>query len=196
MATTMDLVEGLRNWQPLTAACVALVAVLIAQYCAARLARVAFRRGRGHERRVLAASLLSEIETLTTLMRELRHRDLCIAIRDNLQLHMLNEKEWAASEEPIAYPPAIYDKCADRLGLLDTETAAGVVRYYNYLAGFRSSMRIVVGRGAQSLQGRMNVLDVMIQMIDAEAPKVPALLERLRRLATDMRDRDDLASPF
>jgi hypothetical protein len=184
-------VSDFQNWQPLTAAGLALIVAVGTLTWNAHLARVAFERNRqqdrdifarnrDHERRVLAASLLSEIQTLSDLFQELRHRDRCVAIRENLLAHAKMGEEWKASEEPIQYPPAIYEKCADRLGLLDVETAAAVVRYYNHLAGFRTGVRTATGAGSQSLQGRLNTIDFIISMLDTETPKLPVLIERLK----------------
>jgi hypothetical protein len=147
------------------------------------LACRAYRRDRNYERQVLAASLLSEITTLTSLMHELGFRDMFGNVLDDMLTRARAGEPWRASTDPITFPVTIYEKCADRLGVLDVETASGVVRYYNYLNGARTGLHWAIGAGGQRIQARTTIIQALIKILDCEVPKIPILMSRLEAIA-------------
>ena len=47
-------------------------------------------------------------------------------------------------DDALAFTPtAIYEKCADRVGMLGEQEAEGVVRFYGFINGLQAGLRLV-----------------------------------------------------
>lgn len=77
------------------------------------------------DRQALAAALLSEITTILRLFEELKIADICGKFRETLKG---GSAVSPVATDALTFPIRIYEKCADRVGTLGKEEAAGVVR--------------------------------------------------------------------
>jgi hypothetical protein len=139
----------------------------------------AYKRHR--DRCALAETFVAEISSILRLFDELRIEERYRV----LQRSLVGQEAPNASEQTpadaVTFPITVYEKCADRVGTLGQSTAADVVRFYNFLSGFRTCVRIAVGPGTSA--GRIQVIDYMLNSVAGERPRVEELLRKLRGIA-------------
>ena len=82
---------------------------------------------------------------------------------------------------PVA-PRVALDIDADRVPAR-AEAASDVVEFYNFLNGFRSSIRTALGGEGVSIEGRIATIDFVLDVIFDQLPKAEALRTELLRIA-------------
>ena len=86
-------------------------------------------------------------------------------------------------EGSFTFPITVYEKCADRIGMLGNGAASDVVEFYNFLNGFRTSIRAAHGGEGVSIEGRIATIDFVVDVIFSHLPKAEALRTELLRIA-------------
>jgi hypothetical protein len=136
---------------------------------------------RHRDRCALAETFIAEIGMSLQLFDHFNIADQYLAIRRSLQQQEAPNATGGAPADALTFPVTVYEKCADRIGTLGPEPAAGVVRFYNFLNGFRGGSRIALGPGAAA--ARIATIDLLLTSIAAERPRVEDLLRKLRAIA-------------
>src|SRR5206468_3840947 len=112
---------------------------------------------RYRDTQALAAALRSEIRVLLQLVEELKIEENYRGMRDIMQ----SGRELPVfPTDGLTFPITIYEKCADRVGILGEQEADGVVRFYNFLNGFRTALRL--GLSAPSRKQRIDSLTFLL----------------------------------
>jgi hypothetical protein len=132
--------------------------------------------------RALAETFIAEISSILQLFDELRIEERYRNLRNALQ--KLDQAATLPSTvgDGLTFPITVYEKCAERVGTLGGESAAGIVRFYNFVNGFRVCVRIAVSPGP--VLGRIEVINFLLDALANERPKVEVLLRKLRLIAT------------
>lgn len=139
---------------------------------------------RHREASALAASLAAEISAILCLFVQLRIEEIYRNIRAGMQQAKDNGGSWSVNpESSFIFPVTVYEKCADRVGILGNETASGVVEFYNYLNGFRSGIKIALGGENVNIEGRIATIDFILNVIFKHLPKVEILRTELLHIA-------------
>lgn len=131
------------------------------------------------DREVLAAALLSEITSIMQTFEDYKYVDLYRQLQEALQRAALSG---APGTEPT-FRATVYEKCADRIGMLDRDDAVGVVRFYGFLNGVRNAVRQAYD-GNLPMQVRVFSLQFLnTKLFPVELPKARALQSRLETAA-------------
>jgi hypothetical protein len=81
--------------------------------------------------------------------------------------------------DTLKFPTLVYEKCADRIGMLGPTEAAAVVRFYGILIGVQTGVRVALSD--LPMAGRIAALDHMLdRMLPSELPRVEQLLVKLQ----------------
>jgi hypothetical protein len=131
------------------------------------------------ERGALAAALLSEI---TSILQIFEDHDFVGVYRQLQEVFQRAAQSGAPGTDPT-FRDTVYEKCADRIGMLGRDEAVGVVRFYGFLNGFRNAVRQAFN-GDLPMQVRIDSLKVLnTKLFPAELPKARALQSRLETAA-------------
>ena len=82
----------------------------------------------------------------------------------------------------LNFPVTVYEKCADRIGVLGADTAADVVSFYNFLNGFRVNVKMALGDHDFSLEARSLAIASVVNMLATERKRIEALQVDLRKI--------------
>jgi hypothetical protein len=133
------------------------------------------------DRRSLAAALLSEITSIMRIIEDYDFVGQYRQLQDVLQRAAQSGALVPRYAEPT-FRATVYEKCADRIGLLGADEAVAVVRFYGFLNGVRNA----VSRATASdlpVQDRISVMEFLnTKLFPAELPKAKALQHRLERV--------------
>ena len=139
---------------------------------------------RAKDSRALAAALASEIFAISDLFSKLelirQYRNLFDTMENLIKEGRTYEP---IGLDPLDFPPTVYEKNLDKIGGLGVDLAAEVVWFYNLLNGFRSTAKIVVGEGPQTLAARGAAAAFVANLLNEGLPKAVGLHQRLRAAA-------------
>ena len=131
----------------------------------------------------IAGSLRAEIVAIVALFDELGMEQVWTGLLTQLRDLAANRIPWTeemATGGDLTFPPTIYEKVADRLGMLSPEASEGVVKFYNFLAGFRTMTKMAVGPSKLMLEARIKGIEFLLLRLPKErlrANEVVSLLD-------------------
>ena len=137
-------------------------------------------RKRDLDRKALAASVLAEVDAVLRLFDELRMEDRYREVKANMERMFEASDPWPPMpDDALTFPTTVYEKSADRIGTLGPGVAADVVRFYNFLNGFRVTVRSALGPSDLPPAARLDALGFVLRMLATELPKAKALRAEL-----------------
>jgi hypothetical protein len=174
-------------WQTQTAAAFALLAAIIGAAALLHQTQEVQRRedARWHrERTTVAATLLAEI---SSILRGFEEDKAVEKYREVQQMMERYEAERAPLPPlPKNYNPTfsatVYEKCADRIGMLPTDEAVDVVRFYRFVNFYRNAVTRAYSDGLGTLD-RINTLDGLNRMFPVELRRAKELQRKLEATA-------------
>ena len=129
-----------------------------------------YRRHR--DRQVLAATILSEVDAILDLFASLDMVGRYKSLRNTLQERASRGLPHAGVEDSsLVFPVTVYEKCADKIGLVGMPIAPEIVWFYNLVYGFRSSARMVVQRSDLPIEGRIDTVDYILSLLADGVPR-------------------------
>jgi len=164
-------------WPPILVAILAAALTAVGTFAVGRLIEN-YKRHR--DRQALADAVRSEISVIIQLVTELQFE----AIYNQLRFALESGISVPGTEHVMAFPTTIYEKCAERVGLLGRHEADGVVRFYNFLAGFRTSVRLALSDDLPA-ESRIAGIDFALMIIRREVPRAGLLLVQLKAVADE-----------
>jgi hypothetical protein len=138
---------------------------------------------RYRDARALAETFIAEISAVLRLFDDLRTEETYSNVRSNMQQRDTSSIWEGAAPDTFTFPVTVYEKCADRVGTLGKEVAADVVRFYNFLNGFRMAARSSTSAGPLSIPSRIKMIDFMLYTVKNERVSAENLIKRLRVIA-------------
>jgi hypothetical protein len=139
---------------------------------------------RHRDKQALAASILSEVTAILDIQTQLRIEDRYHELRAAMAKAQGEGAAWRGMRsDTMAFPVSVYEKSADRVGTLGAETASEVVRFYNFVEGFRTGVRIAIGEGDLPIEGRIATVDFLLSVLASERSRAGELQSRLRAVA-------------
>jgi hypothetical protein len=134
------------------------------------------------DRRSLAAALLSEITSIMRVFEDYKYVELYEQVQEILQRAAESGIVAPGNRAEPTFRTTVYERCADRIGMLGTDEAAAVVRFYGFLNGVRNTVNRAYD-ASLSMQDRISTLEFLNrQLFPNELHRAKALQHKLERV--------------